>query len=365
MFKLKALQRGCLTCRLTGLQDSKVARPNVSCFRKIRFAKLNGPTDAVESSEMRASLLAACMIVACLGCTTQSLDRKTLELAESSSDLRYREVLENLAMVENNRWALPSYSSFYAGTSDLSDAAMVDTPLVPYRSSALKPLFAGTLDASASRAVKDNWTLDPVVVPEKLLAMRCACWCVLDHCIYPDCGRSVYLVHYSSVTAHKSPPGYYFGVEGYLQKSLEGSWLCNGGGKGAVYEATCRGTRVYVTKNGIDGLSEFAIALESIARVDFSTIYFPKPVSRTIKLTQRLVAVKEASCGEAKPDDVPRVATDALRINSISITVDENGWVTPGVGKYSALNPDQPKVRVDNVGVNADLRSAISNAKSP
>ena len=281
---------------------------------------------------MKTSLLATCVLLACVGCTTQALDRRTLELGETTTDLHYREVLENLAMIANNRWALPSFSSYYAGTSDLSDTASIQVPLVPYRSSTLKPLFLETLDGSVSRAVKDNWTLDPVVVPEKLLALRCACWCVLDHCVYTDCGHSVFLGTYSYDPGLHSPPGYYFEVEGYLQRSVQTNWLQLGKCKNAVYAAKCRGTEVYVTSVDMNGLSELTIAMEHIARADFSTVYYPKPVTRSIKITQK-----------QQGDQQHLHLADKLAINSITLTVDERGWVTPGSGKYSSANPNQPK----------------------
>ena len=43
------------------------------------------------------------VLVVFTGCTTLSLRRQTLSHAESASDLRYREVMENLAMVREPR----------------------------------------------------------------------------------------------------------------------------------------------------------------------------------------------------------------------------------------------------------------------
>src|SRR5262249_33483277 len=162
--------------------------------------------------------------------------RRTLALAESTTDLRYREVVENLAIIANDRWAIPSFASIYAGTADLSDTASASFPLVPYRTT-LAPLFAGTFDLSASRAVKENWTLDPVVVPEKLRAIRCACWCVLDGTLYTDAGHGVYLNDYKN--SESSLPGYYFDVATHLQASIQKPWIHEGTCHHAAYEANC------------------------------------------------------------------------------------------------------------------------------
>jgi hypothetical protein len=102
----------------------------------------------------------------------------------SSTDLRYREVLENLAMIADNPAILPSFSSIYAGTTDISDTLQASSQTIWLRM-LTKPFGSATLfsteslDVPATRAVKQNWTLDPVIVPEKLAAMRCACWWAL------------------------------------------------------------------------------------------------------------------------------------------------------------------------------------------
>ena len=323
------------------------------------------------ASRARAPVLLVAAAVLCQGCTTAALKRRTVELSESSANLRYREMMENLAMLRNNPWALPSFSSIYAGTTDLSDTATVNLPLVPYVSAAaLKTLFQGTLDVSASRAVRENWTLDPVVVPEKLRAMRCACWCVLDGCLRRDAGHSVYLCRYDLAQANPpSPPnppemrapGYHFDVEQHLLASLRGRWLWDGdpGCQRVAFKACCNGRQVYVTEEGMEGLSELTIAIQEIARTDFTTVYYPRPVSRSVKIAGVIAQTdgkKQASPGWLAPP---------FHINSITVTVDEHGWVTPAANEYSMLNPNQPKARLDNVGVDATLRSAISNAKSP
>jgi hypothetical protein len=112
-----------------------------------------------------------------------------------------------------------------------------------------------------------------------------------------------------------------------------------------VYEATCHGKHYYVTKDGTAALSEFTLAVQEIARVQYQALYYPRPVARTVKI------IRESS-------------PDGLDINSITITVDRHGWVTQGVGSYSNLDPNQPRPRLDNVVTDANLRSAISNTKS-
>jgi hypothetical protein len=114
------------------------------------------------------------------GCTSVALKRATLAQAESSTDLRYKEVIENLAMSAAEPDILPSYSSIYAGSTDVNDVIRATSASVWVRAALKHPGWFATFfstqtaDFVGSRAVKSNWTLDPTIVPEKLRAMRAA-----------------------------------------------------------------------------------------------------------------------------------------------------------------------------------------------
>jgi hypothetical protein len=153
---------------------------------------------------MRISIIVLTLLIA-PGCTSVALKRATLLQAYSSSDLRNNEVIENLAMLADQPYILPSYPSIYAGTSDVNDIVKATSTSVWARTALQKPLrytslfSTETADFMGSRAVKSNWTLDPTVVPEKLRAMRAACqWIVLgpEH-IGPDVQ---YLLRYEPPT---------------------------------------------------------------------------------------------------------------------------------------------------------------------
>src|SRR5580704_6560442 len=75
---------------------------------------------------MRATLSALVALVLLPGCTWTALRQQSVELSGAGADLRYREVIENLAMISANPWTLPSYSSIYAGAIDIQDAVAVD-----------------------------------------------------------------------------------------------------------------------------------------------------------------------------------------------------------------------------------------------
>ena len=109
----------------------------------------------------------------------------TLTLAESSGDLRYKEVMENLAIIAYNPDMIPSYSSIFAGSADINDTVKATSIGVWARTALQKParyttfFSQQTADFTGMRSSKSNWTLDPAIVPEKLRAIRGACrWAV-------------------------------------------------------------------------------------------------------------------------------------------------------------------------------------------
>src|SRR5262245_3838800 len=121
----------------------------------------------------RAISLAITLLI-CGGCTTLALKNHALKQEETPTEIRYREVLDNLALVANNPASLPAYSSIFAGTAQVTDTAQLaaNTTIVP---------GAATQVATPqlTRAALGNWTLDPLNSPEKLMAIRGACQWVI------------------------------------------------------------------------------------------------------------------------------------------------------------------------------------------
>jgi hypothetical protein len=309
------------------------------------------------------------IIASAPGCTAVALKRATLSHAGSSTDLRYKEVIENLAMSAANPDILPAYSSIYAGTTDINDNLKATSASVWVRTALQKPLrytsFFSTqsADFAGSRAVKSNWTLDPTVVPEKLRAMRAACrWATAGpETVGPDI-RYLMAYHPPEFVEPRPTPsggagsyklilkrypledGYYFDVADRLA-NLPPGWLHSENRwrdipRDACYWAGCAGKYVWVGPEGMAALSEFVLILQKIARVDFSTAYFPRPQTRKIK--QNL----EFSEG------------GKTYFATATFYLDEQGLLTPGDG----LPAIPVKTRTDNVGQNSDLRSVINAA---
>jgi hypothetical protein len=285
------------------------------------------------------------------------LERATLAHAESSTDLRYKEAIENLAMIASNPGLLPAYSSIHAGTTDVTDTVRGSSASTWARA-AMKPFRYATYfatqnaDFTGSRAVKSNWTLDPVIVPEKLRAMRAACrWVAFGpENVGPDIR---FLKRYQPPQFYMEEVpgcenGYYFDVEDRLL-ALPRGWLhCVDRRldvpRDACYSAGCGGKFVWVGPEGMAALSEFVLILQQIARADLGSAYFPPTVTRTIQTPFPIAGVLGGETATA------------------TLYLDQEGWLTPG--------PNAPaipiKARRDNVGLSSELRSVINaSAKGP
>jgi hypothetical protein len=113
----------------------------------------------------------------------------------------------------------------------------------------------------------------------------------------------------------------------------------------ACYRAHCGGTWVWVTPECTKALADFTLILQDIARVDInsSTIFFirPKPSDFQFK------CIASRICEQGPYSNVaPGLVAE--------VSVDPCGNLVPDVSYY--------KLRVENVGSDAALRSQISAA---
>ncbi len=122
-------------------------------------------------ARIRTTCLAGVALLALCGCNAQQLRFTTMRLSETVPDLQERQVIENLARMAANPGALPYYTVINSGTVNINDSSSggLYSLLLQHR------VFpAATLDASASRSVTGNWTLNPMSNPDRLRAMRAA-----------------------------------------------------------------------------------------------------------------------------------------------------------------------------------------------
>jgi hypothetical protein len=288
---------------------------------------------------MRATLGALIALVLLPGCTWTALRQESVELAGSGTDLRYREVIENLAMIATNRWRLPAYSSVYASSMDVTDGVQVDGSTTWIHSISTPSGFSSqTLDIPASRVVKGALTLDPTIAPEKLRAIRAACqWAVFgEGYVEPD--RALLGTYGTG-----SPPGNYFGVATELEQIAKVAWLGKGCSrrdvpKNACYWAHCGACYVWVCPEGMECFSRFVLVCQRIARFDLGTLWKPVNGTKTVKWS-------------ASDLNNPR-------LQNVTVYVDDYGNLA--IGQNLPALP--PKLRNDNVGQNSDLKASINAA---
>jgi hypothetical protein len=267
---------------------------------------------------MRATLAALVALVLLPGCTPSVLRQHSVSLSGASSDLRYREVIENLAMVYANPSAVPAYSSVFSAAMDVTDTAQLDGTTTWVH--AVKPpsgFSAQTADIPLTRTVKGTLTLDPTIVPEKLRAMRAICqWALFGEAnVYPDRG----LLNTYSATApiRDSRPRPYFGVDTEMCDLSRCEWLGRGHSrhdvpKNACYWAHCSGAYVWVCPEGMESFSRFVLVFQNIARFNLSTLYKPAIDTRSVVWT-------------ITKNPPPPPPAPAVQIAQVTLYVDDQG----------------------------------------
>jgi hypothetical protein len=270
---------------------------------------------------------------ACAGCTMMSLERHTVAQTDSAIDLRYREIMDNLALIAADPATLPNFVTIFSGTVSVQDTGqMVATPTWPFR--------AGMVTASPSlnRQISQNWVLDPVIIPERLEAIRAALqWAVGgSESVDQD---SIPLL----LGPQQAQPGTqrHFDVADKLL-NMPKDWLGRGRRKDvpacARYKAHCGDVWVWVTPDGMKGLSDLTIVVQHIARVPINspTLINPPPSYSSIVLK---------TADSQNPGS--RIGVTA------QVVVDQSGRL------YT--DPFIP-TRNDNAGADANIRSIITAA---
>jgi hypothetical protein len=281
---------------------------------------------------MKKITAVAFFAIACnSGCTIASLERRTLNQNGTTSDIRYQEVMDNLAMVAHEPSKLPSYSSIYSGTISVQDqGGLISTTTLPFGAG------SQAINPSANRQALHNWALDPITAPEKMEAIGAACqWAIFGEDRLTGEAKDL-LIH-----PENAPPSSnrHFGVADKLAELPKG-WLCVGARKDvpacARYSSHCGDTWVWVLPENMGSLSAFTLVVQNIARVGINsqTLYHFPPKYTPINF----------------PTNDQKTGGKTVIVQAL---------VTP----QGALTRD-PYVptRIDTAGNDSQLRSAVSAA---
>ena len=197
-------------------------------------------------------LLLPLLLVLSTGCTHLQLRRSTLNQASTITSLQYQQVLSNLAAFHSHPDVLPHLAVVGTGGTSVSDEGSSNVGLEwdP------RQLVQTMLGIEGRRQIEEQWTLAPVVNPDKLRAIRCAYQTVV--------------LGYS--TDHESDKllTAFLGM-GY-EEWLPRGWYCFGRRRDvprdACYVANSGDCYVWVMPEGIDGLSRLTLVMLNIATLD-------------------------------------------------------------------------------------------------
>jgi hypothetical protein len=249
--------------------------------------------DTLGDKAMRSVLTAAAVLVLCgaFGCTSTTLQHYTLNQAMMVSDLRYRQILQDLAVIANNAGNLPSFALTANGTANMTHTISIDTATL--WAQAVNGFSQETLTGFGQLNPELQWTLDPVVSEPQLQAIKYAClWAIIG----PPPPGSPEMELLRSLTIQdvagcpeckgtRSYPGYHFGVAKQLSE-LSNDWLHvtkkKNIGNDAIYHATCGDTAVWVTEDGMDELSEFLLVILDIASIDPKSLSVQVPTASVV-----------------------------------------------------------------------------------
>jgi hypothetical protein len=229
------------------------------------------------------------------GCTAASVREHTVSQAMSVADMRYQEVLDNLAMVAHNTGTLPSFAITTNGIANVTNTISLDPTTAFSNTLILGNIVHGfsqeTLNGFGSHNPELLWTIAPVVGEPNLEALRYAClWAVCGG--LPEGCPGLELLRAPNRNDVSACPqngdaipvaDFHFDVLGQLELIRPGWLHITSRGevpRGACYKAHCGNTYVWVTAEDLAGLSDFTLVILDIATVDPASLVLPRPKAK-------------------------------------------------------------------------------------
>ena len=180
------------------------------------------------------------------------------------SDIYYEQVLNNVARFEANPDSMPSFAMVTAGTVNVEDAhtAAFNPTYSPTLTRAMQgggalPILSMLFQTNASRSVTENWSTTPVTDSDNIRRMRCAFQLLVGR-EESDCDKCKARLE-----------GFFLGGTESFDCALPRNWY-EVGCKNDVPDNACHVAHycdmyVWVTPQGMDGLSRFTITIMDIA----------------------------------------------------------------------------------------------------
>jgi len=221
---------------------------------------------------MRAWIGLALAVTGLTGCATHhSLRQNTLSTTATIADLNCQQVLDNVARFVAHPDALPSLAVVNNGSVLVTDqsavggAATYSPTLTHLQQIGGFPILSLFFAPTVTHNVVETWSVAPVTDAERLRRIRCAFqFLVLGGIEDGPCND-----------CQQQLEKFFGGEKEPLECVLPTGWFQVGCEKqappDACYVSSHCGTSVWVTRDGLDGLSRFTLAIIDLATTDLAT----------------------------------------------------------------------------------------------
>ena len=230
---------------------------------------------------MSRSVVAACLIgitSAMTGCQSIQLENHTVRQSRTLTDLQYKLVLDNLAMVQTNPGAMPFFSAVGAGLTSIQQSATasftpgVDLLLTPHK---VYRYFADKFgyNIGGTQTNNEQWNTAAVLNPDELALMRCVYQRTLGY-TGQKCEANIQS---------------FFAGKPELVDAMQTGWLCVGQDgekppKNAAYVGFYRHQYVWVLPDAVDPLTRLTLAILDVATATPPNAAFPTTDPKAAKL---------------------------------------------------------------------------------
>ncbi|HVS37255.1 MAG TPA: hypothetical protein VMS17_16965 [Gemmataceae bacterium] len=233
---------------------------------------------------MRVRLAAlGLLVLAATGCEAVQLRNHVVKQAATLTDIQYQQVLDNLAMFVQDPAALPYFSLTPTGSVGIQQtgtaSAGVNWDYLGAGSAFINHADKKNLGLMGNEQAIGQWSTSSLLNPDELTLMRWAFQRALG-CSGQD--------------GQKELEGFFKYNPARLE-ALQSGWYGAGGCKdvprGACYVGHYHGTYVWVTPEGMEGLTRFTLAI-----LDIATTLVPRPdphIAQLAELEQRLKTVHD------------------------------------------------------------------------
>jgi len=206
------------------------------------------------------------------GCTHLELERHTISQARTLADVHMQQVVDNLAMFVDSPDSLPFFSVAGTGQTNVRQDYGINGAFSWDLISRVWLFDKVSTTPTTTNSSQDQWTTASVIYPEELKIMRCAYQRTAGH----SCQECDVILQS------------FFKDNAYEMLSMQPGWYCVGKHcdvpSHARYVGHFRSTYVWVTDEGLDGLSRLTIAMLDIGTAEIIKPQKPKTAAMSMLL---------------------------------------------------------------------------------